>query len=130
MPGIPLFVLTHRAPDTVPAGDPPYTLVTDGIQRAVEQAQAAAAGQDVALLGASLVQQCLRGRPAGRAHHQPGAGGAGSRRPPAGGSGTRERPIRPGPRRGSPIQACSSPQLSRVSWLVCVSMPPELANLF
>lgn len=23
MPGIPLFVLTHRAPDTVPAGDPP-----------------------------------------------------------------------------------------------------------
>jgi dihydrofolate reductase len=60
MTGIPLFVLTHRVPDTVPTGDPPYTFVTDGIQRAVEQAQAAAAGQDVALMGASLVQQSLR----------------------------------------------------------------------
>jgi hypothetical protein len=25
MPGIPLFVVTHRVPATVPAGDPPYT---------------------------------------------------------------------------------------------------------
>lgn len=60
MPGIPLFVLTHRVPDAVPTGDPPYTFVTDGIQRAVEQARAVAAGKDVALMGASLVQQGLR----------------------------------------------------------------------
>lgn len=51
MPGIPLFVLTHQVPDAVPAGDRPYTFVTDGIQRAVEQARTAAAGKDVALMG-------------------------------------------------------------------------------
>jgi hypothetical protein len=51
MPGIPLFVLTHQVPDAVPAGEPPYTFVTDGIHRAVEQARTAAAGKDVALMG-------------------------------------------------------------------------------
>jgi dihydrofolate reductase len=51
MPGIPLFVLTHHVPDAAPAGDPPYTFVTEGIERAVEQARAAAAGKDVALMG-------------------------------------------------------------------------------
>jgi dihydrofolate reductase len=35
MPGVPLLVLTHQVPDAVPAGEPPYTFVTDGIQRAV-----------------------------------------------------------------------------------------------
>ena len=54
MVGIPLFVLTHQVPDAVPAGDPPYTFVTDGIQRAVEQARTAAAGKDVAPMGASI----------------------------------------------------------------------------
>jgi dihydrofolate reductase len=44
----------------VPAGDPPYTFVTDGIQRAVEQAWTAAAGKDVALMGASIVRQGLQ----------------------------------------------------------------------
>jgi dihydrofolate reductase len=42
MPGVPLFVLTHHVPDTVPAGDPPYTFVTDGIELAVEQAKTCA----------------------------------------------------------------------------------------
>jgi dihydrofolate reductase len=60
MPGVPLFVVTHRVPDTVPSGDPPYTFVTAGIERAVEQARTAAAGKDVALMGATIVQQCLR----------------------------------------------------------------------
>jgi dihydrofolate reductase len=60
MPGIPLFVMTHQVPDAVPAGDPPYTFVTDGIQRAVEQARTAAAGKDVALMGASIVRQGLQ----------------------------------------------------------------------
>ena len=44
----------------MPAGDPPYTFVTDGIERAVEQARTAAEGKDVFLQGASIVQQCLR----------------------------------------------------------------------
>jgi dihydrofolate reductase len=60
LPGVPLLVLTHHVPDTVPTGDPPYTFVTDGIQRAVEQARTAAAGKDVALMGATIVQQGLR----------------------------------------------------------------------
>jgi len=61
MPGIPLFVVTHQVPETVPAGDPPYTFVTEGgVERAVEQARAAAAGKDVFLQGASMVQQCIR----------------------------------------------------------------------
>ena len=60
LPGVPLFVLTHRVPEAVPAGDPPYTFVTDGIERAVEQARTAAGGKDVALMGATIVQQGLR----------------------------------------------------------------------
>jgi dihydrofolate reductase len=60
MPGIPLFVVTHKVPETVPVGVPPYTFVTEGVERAVEQAAEAAAGKDVFLQGASIVQQCLR----------------------------------------------------------------------
>ena len=43
-----------------PDGPLPCTFVTDGIESAVEQARGAAAGQDVVLMGASMVQQCLR----------------------------------------------------------------------
>jgi dihydrofolate reductase len=60
MPGIPLFVVTHHVPESVPPGDPPYTFVTEGIERAVAQARTAAAGKDVFLQGATIVQQCLR----------------------------------------------------------------------
>jgi dihydrofolate reductase len=59
MPGLPLFVVTHQIPETVPPGEPPYTFVTTGIEAAVDKARAAAAGKDVALMGASIVQQCL-----------------------------------------------------------------------
>lgn len=58
--GAPLFVVTHHVPDQVPPADPPYTFVTDGIGSAVRQALAGAAGKDVRLMGASIVQQCLR----------------------------------------------------------------------
>lgn len=58
--GVPLFVLTHQVPDVVPAGEPPYTFVTDGIDAAVKQAKAAAGERDVSLMGAETVQQCLR----------------------------------------------------------------------
>jgi dihydrofolate reductase len=60
VPGAPLFVVTHRVPEEVPPADPPYTFVTDGIASAVRQALAAAAGKDVRLMGASIVQQCLQ----------------------------------------------------------------------
>jgi dihydrofolate reductase len=57
---LPLFVVTHSPPDRVPDGPLPYTFVTDGVESAVEQAKRAAAEQDVVLMGASMVQQCLR----------------------------------------------------------------------
>jgi dihydrofolate reductase len=62
LPGVPLFVMTHAVPETVPAGDPPYTFVTDGIEHAVELARTAAAGKDVSLMGTTTVQQALRAR--------------------------------------------------------------------
>jgi dihydrofolate reductase len=58
-PGIPLFVVTHRVPETVPQGDPAYTFVTDGIERAIERARAAAGGKEVSLMGSKIAQQCL-----------------------------------------------------------------------
>jgi dihydrofolate reductase len=60
IPGSRLFVMTHRIPDPAPASDPPHTFVTDGIESAFEKAQAAAAGKNVHLMGASIVQQCIR----------------------------------------------------------------------
>jgi dihydrofolate reductase len=60
LPGTPLFVLTHHIPETVPAGEPPYTFVTAGIERAVDLARRAAGSKNVSLMGASVVQQCLR----------------------------------------------------------------------
>ena len=56
---LPLCVVTHRAPEESPEGGV-YTFVTDGIERAVELAQEAAGGRDVAIMGgANLIQQCL-----------------------------------------------------------------------
>ncbi len=60
MPGLPLFVVTHRAPDVVPEGTPPYTFVTGGVKAAVAQACGAAGDKDVHLMGASIVQQAIR----------------------------------------------------------------------
>lgn len=60
VPGAPLFVVTHHVPDQVPPTIVPYTFVTDGVTSAVRQALAAAAGKDVRLMGASIIQQCLQ----------------------------------------------------------------------
>jgi dihydrofolate reductase len=60
IPGLPLFVVTHRPSQQVPQGDPPYTFVTEGIEAAIEKAQVAASGKRVHLMGASVVQQSIR----------------------------------------------------------------------
>jgi dihydrofolate reductase len=60
LPGLPLFVLTHRAPEVVPEGELPYTFVTAGIKAAVAQARKSAGGKNVHLMGASVVQQSIR----------------------------------------------------------------------
>ncbi len=55
--GVPIFVLTHRAPDTPAPGHARY--VSDGIESCVAQAKAAAGNRDVMLHGASTAQACL-----------------------------------------------------------------------
>jgi dihydrofolate reductase len=59
LPGLPLFVVTHRVPEHVPRGESRYTFVTDGVASAVEQAKAAAGDKYVSLMGSSVPQQCL-----------------------------------------------------------------------
>jgi dihydrofolate reductase len=57
----PVFVLTHHARETLELGDTSFTFVTDGIESALEQAQAAAGERDVAVAGgANVIQQYLR----------------------------------------------------------------------
>jgi dihydrofolate reductase len=59
---VPVFVLTHHARETVTKqGGTSFTFVTDGIEAALEQAQAAAGDKDVAIAGgAGLIQQYLK----------------------------------------------------------------------
>ncbi len=61
---VPIFVLTHHLPETVIKGQNDrltVTFVTDGIQRAIEQAKAAAGDKQVMVVGgANTAQQCLR----------------------------------------------------------------------
>lgn len=58
--GVPMFIVTHRPPDTFPEGNGRYVFVTDGVESAVVQAKAAAGDKDVLLHGADIAQQCLR----------------------------------------------------------------------
>ena len=55
----PAFVLTHRIPAGWPRPDSTVRFVTDGIESAVAQARAAAAGKSVGVHGADTIQQCL-----------------------------------------------------------------------
>jgi dihydrofolate reductase len=55
----PAFVLAHEVPAGWPRPDSTVHFVTDGIESAVRQAKAAAAGKSVAVHGADTIQQCL-----------------------------------------------------------------------
>lgn len=59
---VPIFVLTHTPPPTMPEQDErlTFTFVTDGIASAIAQAKAAAGQKVVQALGASVVRQVLR----------------------------------------------------------------------
>lgn len=56
---VPIFLLTHRPPDVSAKHDPAnglsFTFVTDGVESAVAQAKAAAAGKDVQVIGVPLL---------------------------------------------------------------------------
>jgi dihydrofolate reductase len=55
----PAFVLTHHIPSGWPRPNSTVHFVTDGIESAVKQAKAAAAGKSVAVHGADTIQQLL-----------------------------------------------------------------------
>lgn len=56
----PAFVLTHHIPAGWPRPHSTVHFVTDGIESAVKQAKAAAAGKNVAVHGADTIQQLLK----------------------------------------------------------------------
>ncbi len=55
----PCFIVTHSAPRQWEKPGSPFTFVTDGVERAIRQAQAAAGDKAVAVSSASIAQQCL-----------------------------------------------------------------------
>jgi dihydrofolate reductase len=57
---VPVFVVSHTVPQEWVYEGSPFTFVTEGLQSAVEQAKAIAGYKDVGVIGASLVQQCIR----------------------------------------------------------------------
>ena len=61
---VPIFVLTHAVPEKAVKGENDkltLTFITDGIERAIEKAKAAAGDKDVMVIaGAHTAQQCLR----------------------------------------------------------------------
>ena len=68
---VPIFVLTSRPPAKQPRHNKrlTFTFVSDGLGSALAQAQAAAGGKDVTVVGgASVVQECLRGGLADELH--------------------------------------------------------------
>jgi dihydrofolate reductase len=57
--GAPVFVVTHSVPDGWPRDDANITFVTDGVERAVEQAKAVAGDKVVAVASPNVAQQLL-----------------------------------------------------------------------
>jgi len=54
------FVVTHSVPQEWVREGSPFTFVTDGIESAVDKAKQAAGDKNVDLMGASIVQQCIK----------------------------------------------------------------------
>jgi dihydrofolate reductase len=58
--GVPVFVVTHSVPQEWVYEGSPFRFVRDGLESAVAQAKVVAGDKDVGVIGANLVQQCLR----------------------------------------------------------------------
>ena len=58
--GLPMFIVTHSAPEAWIGPNSPFTFVTDGVASAIEQAQTAAGDKTVGVGGTQIVQQGLR----------------------------------------------------------------------
>lgn len=57
--GVPMFIVTHSAPEDWDRPDAPLTFVTDGVESAVAQASAAPGDKVVGVGGPDIAQQCL-----------------------------------------------------------------------
>ena len=58
---VPVFVVSHTVPQEEWVYERSlFTFVTDGLESALEQAKEVAGDKDVGVVGASLVQQCIR----------------------------------------------------------------------
>ena len=58
--GAQYFVVTHTVPQEWVKEGSPFTFVTNGIESAIEKAKKAAGDKNVDLMGASIVQQCIK----------------------------------------------------------------------
>lgn len=69
---VPIFVLTHQAPEQVGKGENDkltFTFVTEGVEQAIDQAKAAAGDKDVTVVGgASTIRQCIEANLADELH--------------------------------------------------------------
>jgi len=59
-PGAQYFVVTHNVPQEWVKEGSPFTFVTDGVESAVDRAVKAANGKNVDVVGADIVQQCIK----------------------------------------------------------------------
>ena len=58
--GVPIFIVTHAAPQEWVKEESPFTFVTDGVKRAIEKAKQVAGEKNVGVGGSKIVQQCLK----------------------------------------------------------------------
>ena len=58
--GVPTFVATHNVPQEWVYEGSPFTFVTNGVEGAVDRAREVAGEKDVAVMAASIVQQCIK----------------------------------------------------------------------
>ena len=56
---LPVFIVTHTLPQAWVKEGSPFTFVTDGLARAVEQAKKAAEDKNATLSGSTIAQQCV-----------------------------------------------------------------------
>lgn len=57
---VPIFIVTHTVPQEWAGEGSPFTFVTDGVERAIEQAKRAAGDKIIAVGSSTTTQQCLQ----------------------------------------------------------------------
>jgi dihydrofolate reductase len=59
--GVPIFIVTHNAPQEWVKEGSPFTFVMDGVESAIEKAKQVAGDRNVSVGGSTIIQQCLKG---------------------------------------------------------------------